>query len=92
MGTLNILSYVLAFTAMGQYWFYKHLFPHVPVWIIWGVVFVPWVWAPHIVVILKNRGLFWKVVLTPENPDAFINSIREAATNISHVQLRITES
>jgi len=43
LGNLNILSVVLAFTAMGQYWFYKHIFPHITAWIVWGVVFVPWV-------------------------------------------------
>jgi hypothetical protein len=42
MGVLNIASLGLLVGAMGQFWFYGRLFPHIPTWIVWGVLFLPW--------------------------------------------------
>ena len=42
MGAVNIASLGLAIGAMGQFWFYGRLFPHFPSWIVWGVLFLPW--------------------------------------------------
>lgn len=43
LGKLNIASYGLAVGAFGQSWFYRHLLPHVPVWLVLGVLFLPWI-------------------------------------------------
>jgi hypothetical protein len=42
MSILNIASYGLLIGAMGQWGFYGRLFPHLPSWIVMGVLFIPW--------------------------------------------------
>jgi hypothetical protein len=56
MGALNIASYGLLIGAMGQFFFYKGTFPHFPAWIVWGVLFVPWLTV--FTISFCNRPLF----------------------------------
>lgn len=42
MSTLSIASWGLLFGAMGQWAFYIRLFPRLPIWLLMGVLLIPW--------------------------------------------------
>jgi len=42
MGSLSIASWGLLIGAMGQWAFYYRIFPHLPDWLIFGAVIIPW--------------------------------------------------
>jgi hypothetical protein len=42
LGKVHIAGYCLAIGALGQRVLYKGVFPHFPEWIVWTVLFLPW--------------------------------------------------
>ncbi len=52
LGNLHLFGLTLALGAMGLHWFYGRLFPAVPSWVVWALLFLPWL-TIHVITFCK---------------------------------------